>query len=86
MIVLRAERADRVNSIETLQAYKDVTAKELTKKNALLQKAEADRKKALDNSDIQKYQVIDSGAQMKKLESQLDGQIVFKRSLEKSNE
>jgi len=81
--VLRAERADRVNSIETLQAYKDVTAKELTKKNALLQKAEADRKKALDNSDIQKYQVIDSGAQMKKLESQLDGQIVFKRSLEK---
>ena len=83
MIVLRAERADRVNSIETLQAYKDVTAKELTKKNALLQKAEADRKKALDNSDIQKYQVIDSGAQMKKLESQLDGQIVFKRSLEK---
>jgi len=86
LIVLRAERADRVNSIETLQAYKDVTAKELTKKNALLQKAEADRKKALDNSDIHKYQVIDSGAQMKKLESQLDGQIVFKRSLEKSNE
>ena len=52
MIVLRAERADRVNSIETLQAYKDVTAKELTKKNALLQKAEADRKIALENSDI----------------------------------
>ncbi len=53
--MLRAERADRVNSIETLQAYKDVTAKELTKKNALLQKAEADRKKALDSSDLTKY-------------------------------
>jgi len=83
---LRAERADKDNSIETLQAYKDLTSKELTKKNAWLQKLEAERKKALENADLQRYLVIDSDTQMKKLESQLDGQIVFKRSLEKSNE